>query len=221
MEPVPVRATRADPAPGGDPGNTGNAGRPRPAPGGRLTANQAHRRRRVVEAAVELASEGGYEVVQMRDVAIRSDVALGTIYRYFESKDQLLGAALAEWAEALERRLAQRPAVGDTAEDRVVDVVRRACRSIERNQRLSSALITAISSPDSGISRYQAEVDDVLVRILGGALEGMDEARRDGVVRILSQVWFAALIGWVHGWRGVRSVGDELEFAARFLLSPG
>ena len=197
------------------------AGEARPPAGGRLTANQADRRRRVVEAAVQLASEGGYELVQMRDVATRANVALGTIYRYFESKDQLLGAALVEWAEALERRLAQRPAVGDSPEARVVDVLGRASRSIERNQRLSSALITAIGSPDGGISRYQAEVNEVLVRMLHGALEGMEADRRDGVVRILSQVWFAALIGWVHGWRAVRSVGAELEFAARFLLPEG
>jgi len=170
---------------------------------------------------LELASEGGYELVQMRDVATRANVALGTIYRYFESKDQLLGAALVEWAEALEQRLAQRPAVGITSEERVVDVLRRACRSIERNQRLSSALITAVGSPDDGISRYQAEVNEVLVRILDSALEDVDAHRRDGLVRILSHVWFAALIGWVHGWRGVRSVGDELEFAARYLLSAG
>ena len=179
-----------------------------------MTANQADRRRRVVEAAVQLASEGGYELVQMHDVAAHANVALGTIYRYFESKDQLLGAALVEWAEALESRLGQRPPVGDTVEDRVVDVLRRACRSIERNQRLSSALITAVGSHDDGISRYQAEVDEVLVRMLSGALAGLDPGRQDGVVRILSHVWFAALIGWVHGWRGVRSVGDELSSGA-------
>jgi AcrR family transcriptional regulator len=187
----------------------------------RLTASQAARRRRMVEAAVQLAAEGGYDVVQMRDVASRADVALGTIYRYFESKDQLLGAALVEWAAALEQRLAQRPAVGATAEAQVVDVLRRACRSIERNQRLSSALITAVASPDGGIGRYQAEVREVLERILAGALEGIDQRQRDGLVRILAHVWFATMIGWVHGWRGVRSIGDELEFAARFLLGSG
>jgi AcrR family transcriptional regulator len=183
-----------------------------------LTPNQADRRRRVVEAAVQLASEGGYDVVQMRDVAARANVALGTIYRYFESKDQLLGAALVEWAMALEKRLTSRPPVGSNPTDRVVDVLRRASRSIERNQRLSSALITAIASPDGGIVRYQAEVNQVLVRMLGLALEGVEPERRDGIVRVLSGVWFASLIGWVHGWRGVRSAGEELEFAARFVV---
>jgi AcrR family transcriptional regulator len=183
-----------------------------------LTPNQADRRRRVIEAAVQLASEGGYELVQMRDVAARANVALGTIYRYFESKDQLLGAALVEWATALEKRLTSRPPVGANPTEQVVDVLRRASRAVERNQKLSSALITAIASPDGGIVYYQAEVNEVLIRMLDLALEGVDAARRDGIVRVLSGVWFASLIGWVHGWRGVRSVGDELEFAARFVV---
>ena len=211
---------------------TAGAGDSGPVPleaGRRLAANQADRRRRMVQAAVELASHGGYELVQMRDVASRAGVALGTIYRYFESKDQLLGAALVEWVGELERRLAQRPPAGADATERVVDVLRRACRATERNQRLTSALITALVGPPAAhdaeaahaTGRYQDEVNQTLARILDGALDGMDADRREGVVRVLTHVWFAALIGWVHGWRGVRSIGDELEFAARLLLAPG
>ena len=190
-----------------------------PPKGERLSANQAERRRRVVAAAVELASEGGYEVVQMRDVAAHAMVALGTIYRYFESKDQMLAAALVDWTAELERRLEQRPPSGATAEERVVEVVRRASGAIERNQRLSSALVTAVASPDPGIGRYQGEVHETLIRIFNRALSGVEPAKRDAVVRILCNVWFTALIGWVHGWRAVASIGEELEFAARFLLS--
>jgi len=190
-----------------------------PPKGERLYASQAERRRRVVAAAVGLASEGGYEVVQMRAVAARAKVALGTIYRYFESKDQMLAAALVDWTYGLEQRLEQRPPSGATAEERVVEVVRRASGAIERNQKLSTALVTAVASPDPGIARYQAEIHEILIRILNRALTDMHPGRRDGVVRILCNVWFAALIGWVHGWRAVASIGDELEFAGRFLLS--
>ena len=173
----------------------------------------------MIAAAIELASEGGYDLVQMRDVAARADVALGTIYRYFESKDQLLAAALAEWTGELERGLDDRPAAGDTPEARVVDVIRRASRPIERNQRLSSALVTAVAGPDQGTHVYQAEIHEILMRILETALCDVEKERRDAVVRILCDVWFAALIGWVHGWRAVTSVRDELEFAGRFLLA--
>ena len=60
---------------------------------------------------MSLAAEGGYDAVQMRDVAATAQVALGTIYRYFASKDHLLAATLVEWTKDLQRRLAMRGAV--------------------------------------------------------------------------------------------------------------
>src|SRR6476661_6589527 len=89
----------------------------------------AARRARMVAAAVELAVNGGYEAVQMRDVAARAEVALGTLYRHYPSKDHLLLAALAEQADGLRERIAQRPPDGGDAATRTGDVLRRASRA--------------------------------------------------------------------------------------------
>jgi AcrR family transcriptional regulator len=183
-----------------------------------LTRNQAARRERVIKAAMDLASEGGYDAVQMRDVAARAQVALGTIYRYFASKDHLLAAAQVQWSRDMQRRLAQRPARGDTAVERVVDVVRRATRAMERQELLASALITAISSSDPAVAECQREVDGIMAGMLADSMDGVDAGVQQGVVRVLGHVWFASLLGWVNGWTGVEAVGDELEHAARLLL---
>ncbi|HEY3701691.1 MAG TPA: TetR family transcriptional regulator, partial [Acidimicrobiales bacterium] len=105
-----------------------------------LTGAQAARRQRVIDAAMALGAEGGYDAVQMRDVAARAQVAMGTVYRYFSSKDHVLAAALAGWAQALEGRLAQAPPRGETSVDRVVDVLRRAVRGIDRQPRMMAAM---------------------------------------------------------------------------------
>jgi AcrR family transcriptional regulator len=183
-----------------------------------LTRSQAARRGRVIDAAFKLASEGGYDAVQMRDVASTASVALGTIYRYFSSKDHLLAACQVEWLKDVQRRLAQRPPAGDTPADRVVDIVRRATRSIERRPALAAALITAISSPDPAVSDHQQETTVVMGEVLSSAMDGVDAALRDTVVRTLSHVWFSTLLGWVNGWYPVNQVGDDLEDAARLLL---
>src|SRR6476646_6389976 len=96
-----------------------------------LTASQAARRERVIQAALELGAAGGYDAVQMRTVADTAGVALGTIYRYFSSKDHLLAAALVEWVDDLERRVGQRPPRGTTTAARVVSVLRRATKAME------------------------------------------------------------------------------------------
>jgi AcrR family transcriptional regulator len=183
-----------------------------------LTRSQAARRQRVIAAAMELAAEGGYEAVQMRDVAATAHVALGTIYRYFASKDHLLAATLVEWTADLQRRLTQRPARGDTPADRVVEVVRRASRAIERSPRLSAALITAVSAPDPAITECQREVAATMVEVLSSAMGDIPDDLKVGVCRVMSHVWFSALLGWVNGWANGVDVGEELEVAARLLL---
>ena len=56
---------------------------------------QRERRERILDATIALASQGGFEAVQMRAVAEQAEVALGTLYRYFPSKIHLLVTALA------------------------------------------------------------------------------------------------------------------------------
>src|SRR4249920_3985644 len=56
---------------------------------------QRERRKRILDATLAIASKGGYEAVQMRAVAERADVAVGTLYRYFPSKVHLLVSGLA------------------------------------------------------------------------------------------------------------------------------
>ena len=74
-----------------------------------LTRAQQARRQRVVDAAMTLGLDGGYEAVQMRDVAALADVAMGTVYRYFTSKDHLLAAALVHWVEQLDSAVGPTP----------------------------------------------------------------------------------------------------------------
>jgi AcrR family transcriptional regulator len=184
-----------------------------------LTKSQAARRQRVIQAALELGNEGGYDAVQMRDVATRANVALGTIYRYFSSKDHLLAAALVDWVADLGQRVRRRPPKGETISERVLDVLRRATRAMETDPLLSEALITALSSTDPYAARCQREVGTELSEIMASAFPiDFDGDQRDDIVRMLGHVWFSALVGWKNRWYGITQAGDELELAAHLLL---
>ena len=180
--------------------------------------NQAARRERVIAAACDLAADGGYEAVQMRDVAAKADVALGTLYRYFPSKDHLLIAALAEQVSTLQRRLAQKPPRGMSAAERVVDVLRRASRALEREPRLTAALVTALSSADPSVAEAKQEVNDILGSVIADAVDHDALAQSEDVVRVLGHVWFAALVSWVGGMAPTGQMGDDLEITARLIL---
>jgi AcrR family transcriptional regulator len=184
-----------------------------------LTKSQAARRKRVIDAALELGAKGGYDAVQMRDVATRADVALGTIYRYFSSKDHLLAEALVEWVAELGRRVNQRPPAGDSVADRVGDVLRRATRAMELEPLLSGAVVTALISADPQAARCQREVGTVMGEIMATAFPpDFDPRQRDDIIRALGHVWLSSLVGWVNRWFGIDQAGDELEVATHLLL---
>ena len=184
-----------------------------------LTQSQEARRQRVIAAAFELGAKGGYDAVQMRDVAVVADVALGTIYRYFSSKDHLLAEAQVEWVRTLGRRVHARPPRNGTVADRVIDVLRRATRAMEAEPRLAEALVTALASNDPHAARCQAEISQVMADTMAIAFPpDFDPARRDDIVRTLGHVWFSSLMGWVNNWFGIGQAGDELEIAAHLLL---
>lgn len=183
------------------------------------SVGQEARRQRVISAALELGSAGGYDAVQMRTVADTAEVALGTIYRYFSSKDHLLAAALVEWVNDLERRVSARPPNGATTAERVVNTLRRATRAMEKEPRLSEAVVTAIASPDPGAAERQQEVAAAMSRILALAIgDGFEPSRKAQITRTLGHVWFSSLIGWVNGWSGIGQVGDEVEIATHLVL---
>jgi AcrR family transcriptional regulator len=186
-----------------------------------LTPKQEARRTRVIQAALELASEGGYDAVQMRDVATRAGVAMGTVYRYFSSKDQLLVECLGEVAHELQTGLQRQPASGEDTADRVVEVLRRAIRALERDPNVASALVTALASLSSddpaGLESAQG-VYGLVREILTDAMDGHDQPEREAIIRTLGHVWLASLITWVRGWSDRGAMWRDLEAAVRLLL---
>jgi AcrR family transcriptional regulator len=184
-----------------------------------LTSSQAARRDRVIRAALELASEGGYDAVQMRDVVARADVALGTIYRYFASKDHLLAAAMVEWVADLERRVNQRPPQGDTGVERVMNVLRRALRAMDREPKLTAAVVTALCSGDPAASALMVDVTETQARIMRPAFpDDVDEATEVAIAKVLGHVWWSCLVTAAGGAGDTAWIETELEQAAGLLM---
>jgi TetR/AcrR family transcriptional regulator, cholesterol catabolism regulator len=185
-----------------------------------LTRAQQARRQRVIDAAMSLGLEGGYEAVQMRDVAARADVAMGTVYRYFTSKDHLLAATLVHWVELLDHRIAQLPPRGDHPAERVLDVLDRALRAMGRQPKLVAAVFTSLSSPDPAAVGCQQQITNLMEGIIKRAIgepQPPDPADR---ARIIGHVWYSALVGWINGWSSMTRVYDELAVAVGLLLPP-
>lgn len=183
-----------------------------------LTKSQAARRERVIRAAQELAAEGGYDAVQMRDVASRGEVALGTIYRYFPSKDALLLSVMVQWLGDLEQRVTRHPPTGAATVDRIMDVLGRAVRSMDREPRLTRAVIAAMTAGDPASVDAIGEVTAAMARIMEAAFpEDVDPALEAAAAKVLGHVWWSATISWANGMGDSTWVVAELRQASELI----
>ena len=187
------------------------------------SAAQRDRRKRILDATITLASQGGFDAVQMRAVAEQADVALGTLYRYFPSKIHLLVSALQREFERTETALRDRPIEGDTTAERVITVLKRTTRGMQSDPQLTEALTRAFMFADNSV---QAEIHQVgmlltsmLTRVMhpeGGHTQLTEEDV--AIARVIGDVWLSALVGWVTGRSTAAETGQQIEVAVKLLL---
>src|ERR687887_2416323 len=122
------------------------------------SAAQRDRRKRILDATIALAAKGGYDAVQMRAVAERADVALGTLYRYFPSKIHLLVSGLSREFERAQDKLERTAIPGDTPAERLMFVLGRNTRLMQRDPHLTEAMVRAFMFADTSAA---AEVEQV------------------------------------------------------------
>lgn len=94
---------------------------------------QRAKRDAIVVAAAALLEERPVESIHIRDVAERAGVALGTLYRYFRSKEQVLAAVLEHWAAW---DTAPPEIVGDSVGDRLRARARFIIDSVEESPHI-------------------------------------------------------------------------------------
>jgi len=158
----------------------------------------------------------------MRDVAAAADVALGTVYRYFASKERLLLEAMAEQQSDLRAYLEHHPPQQETAAGRVIAVLRRANRSLREHPDVTAAMVRSFGTAQSENADIVRRVTEIMTAIITSAIHAPRPRpateREFRIARILMQVWLSSLNGWVCGVDGPERVDDDLEAAARLLL---
>ncbi len=158
-------------------------------------------RQRIMDAALELASEGGYDALQVRAIAQRASVSSRTIYVYFPSLDSLLIVAVAErTGEQLYHHLTQVPSKRRTAAGRVKQVIEELNRIMTANRTLTVALLRALLSGKPDVVQHVRAFALITQAVLASAISpsGTRAADREAA-ELLERVYFSALIGWATG----------------------
>lgn len=193
---------------------------------------KADRRERILQAALELIGERGFQAATYDLIARRAGVSRGTVFNYFPYKESILTAYLAEELGELSERVAERRRERPdwSATDELRYLFSELARFIEQRRELILPLSYELLNPDPERSRaaYLAlPLGDLLKSALTrGRASG--EVRRDFSVerlaRTLANTYFITALQWA-AYRADRSVEEELRAALGItlegMLAPG
>jgi AcrR family transcriptional regulator len=184
---------------------------------------------RVLRAAEEIASSAGVEELTMTGVAERAGVSVGTIYRRFEDKEQLVSALTERMLDRREEFVAERLRKAEPSLSGVMDAYAHALlQSFSDSGTLFPELLRARGAKPS--ERGARTITEVHRLLLDAAAPYVDEIRRSDPQAALDTVARALLGACFHnsvrpdpatGATAMSRYANDLsDMAVAYLLTP-
>ncbi len=164
-----------------------------------LSAAQLARRARMIQAARTLLEAGDFDRIQMRDVAETSGLALGTVYRYFHSKEHLFSEVLVEWVDSLQSAVQRRPLRGGTEAERLVDLLSRVLTAFERYPQFFRLTMYLENTPDPHAAEGYRRFRERSAGVYAGSLVAVDPETARVVSDVARAVVGMSLRTWSSG----------------------
>lgn len=141
---------------------------------GDLRAYQVERRQRIIDAARLLLEEREYEQIQVRDVASAAGFAVGTVYRYFSSKDHVYAAVLHDWGSRFGD--VSRGPDGNDPLSRLETRMRKVLEAFEKRPQLFRLSIVLLSSTDQNATELLRQFRESIEGLVQADLVELDPA---------------------------------------------
>lgn len=138
------------------------------------------KRRRIIDAAVEVFAEKGFFGARVSEIATVAGVADGTIYLYFKSKDDILISLFEEkMAEILTRFVAMLAALDDP-EQKMRSYIVEHLKLVAEQPKLMQVLTVELRQSARFMKEYSPQAFAKYLALVGGILE---EGQKKGVFR--------------------------------------
>lgn len=172
----------------------------------------ARARTQILESALALFREKGFEDTTMREIAARAGMAVGASYYYFRSKEEIVHEyylMLEADAEAHTRALC---AEVTNFRDRVRGVIEYKLRQLLPDRSLVKVLARIAADPDNALSPFSRETSEIrnrAIAMVGLLCEG-DEVQCGALVRpVLPRLVWLLYMGAIFFWVQDRSINQS------------
>ena len=168
------------------------------------------RRQRILKAARRLFAERGFEATTTRELASAARIAAGTLFNYFESKEALAAALVAEALEEGRADFRARLRGGEGLVEALFLHVVTGLRRLEPYRGFMGAVLETALSPfaRSGVSRLGDDLRAGHLEVVEELLAARpDDAERPGFVTL--HLYWTLYLGVVAFWAADESPHQE------------
>lgn len=183
-----------------------------------LRGTQAKRRQRIIDEAHSMIVESGDANVQIRDIADRAGVALGTAYRYFGSKERLYAEVYEQWCRRCSDEITRGLRGVKSNTDRTRLLARTMFdRLISQRQLLAIGRSLRVTD-DPAILRILDRTENGMLELFRNALQGVEHRDADSIAMIVMAVVRTALDGHAGGLISVDEANRRIAKAVKMVL---
>jgi AcrR family transcriptional regulator len=161
-------------------------------------------RLRILNAALDLFREKGFESATMREIAARAGVATGAAYYYFASKDAIVLAFYRRAAEEIAPQLDEILAAGTDLRKRLSGIIEAKLGYFEPSRRLLAALAAHVdpTHPLSPFSTETLAIREHDIQLFGRAIAGgklrVPDDLADALPRLFWMYQMGIILYWIH-----------------------
>jgi AcrR family transcriptional regulator len=197
------------------------------------TTRGAQTKALILETALELFKERGYEQTTMRAIADRAGVALGNAYYYFKSKEHLIQAFYLRMHDEL--LVAARPILDeeDDFRTRLHLVLRATVATMEQYHQFAAVLFKTAADPASPLNpfspeSFEARSQSIILfdEVVAGSKGRMPKDLRAEMGYLLWLYHMGIVLFWIHDQstgraRTYRLVDRTVEIVVRLINLAG
>lgn len=171
-------------------------------------------RARILDAALAVFRERGFEQATMREIAAAAEIALGGTYYYFASKEAIVLAFYARAQEEMAQSITEALADANTLEARLKAVIGAKFAYFTPNRRLLGAL-SGHADPEHPLSPFSRENAAIREQDIGFFEQAVTDSKvklppsvRPYLGRLLWMYQMGLILFWVYD----RSKGQERTY---------
>ncbi len=178
-------------------------------------------RNAILDAAEQIFAERGFHAARIQDIAERGGFAVGTVYKHFEQKEDVLRALMVERMDDMQVELEEREGDPPGFEDKLVVKLGRLFGYVEKHRAfyriaMENGLFGVVSTGSPLDEKDRAKLVRFKARMLDLIHEGIDEGiLAAGEPGLLSSLLF----GTVRAFSlGAFELGESPEEKARLIV---